>query len=365
MSVESDLKKEGISILKPLDTFTINRIAKNISQKIVSSFPEQNLDANDIFISISRLNMYTAKMPKDNSVAKYYYKNSSIYFDENVDLDNIEKYAIHECIHVIQSKKDVKNNVVQLGLCDFTHSNMPGMALNEAAVQLMTEKCLQSPTDTVKYFGIELSTNSPDYYALECNLLNQMAYITGEKVLINSTLFGNTAFKETFSNFTNSTAYKKIEKNIDKIMNLEYKLAVLDEKLADIKNTDKSIFKISNQIKSTKNNITNLFLQTQNLIMTSYFNSYFDIINTPRELENFRNKLYNFKNYIGVTENYTFYNDYYLKMMTLLESKYEKLNNTESSLVVVKEQTGITKLFNKLTNLFGIKQKNQIHDIQR
>ena len=38
------------------------------------------------------------------------------------------------------------------------------MALNEAAVQLMAMKCTHAKFDTVKYFDIELPSNSPDYY---------------------------------------------------------------------------------------------------------------------------------------------------------------------------------------------------------
>ena len=70
------------------------------------------------------------------------------------------------------------------------------MALNEAAVQLMTMRCTKAKFDTVKYFDIELPSNSPDYYTLECNLVRQMAYITGEYVLYNSTLYGNDNFKD-------------------------------------------------------------------------------------------------------------------------------------------------------------------------
>ena len=38
-------------------------------------------------------------------------------------------------------------------------------------------------TSESEYFDIELPSNSPNYYTLECNLVRQMAYITGESVL--------------------------------------------------------------------------------------------------------------------------------------------------------------------------------------
>mgnify|MGYP003291897615 CR=1 FL=1 len=197
MNIESELRREGIVIIKQLNTLMVNSIATNIAQKLVKSFPEQNFDYSTLFTKIAKLNMYVAKMPS-GVAAKYFYKNSSIYFSEHTDLENLNEVVIHECIHAIQSEINAKNKLVKLGLCDFTDSKLSGMALNEAAVQLMTMKCAKSRFDTVKYFDIELPSNSPDYYTLECNLVRQMAFITGEYALYNNTLFGNDNFKNKF-----------------------------------------------------------------------------------------------------------------------------------------------------------------------
>ena len=66
MSVESDLKKDGIEVIESLDTLKINSIARNISLKICETFPEYGLNQNELFIKLSRLNMYKAKMPERN-----------------------------------------------------------------------------------------------------------------------------------------------------------------------------------------------------------------------------------------------------------------------------------------------------------
>lgn len=66
MSIESDLKKDGIEVIEPLDTLKINTIARNISIKICETFPEYGINQNDLFIKLSRLNMYRAKMPERN-----------------------------------------------------------------------------------------------------------------------------------------------------------------------------------------------------------------------------------------------------------------------------------------------------------
>ena len=66
MSVKADLKKDGIEVIEPLDTLKINSIAMNISQKICETFPDYGFNQNDLFIKLSRLNMYRAKMPERN-----------------------------------------------------------------------------------------------------------------------------------------------------------------------------------------------------------------------------------------------------------------------------------------------------------
>ena len=70
MSVESDLKKDGIEVIEALNTLKINSIARNISMKICDTFPEYGLNQNELFIKLSRLNMYKAKMPERNGRSK-------------------------------------------------------------------------------------------------------------------------------------------------------------------------------------------------------------------------------------------------------------------------------------------------------
>ena len=66
MSIETDLKRDGIEVIGALDTLKINSIAKNIAQKICKAFPNYGFTQNDFFIKLSRLNMYKAKMPERN-----------------------------------------------------------------------------------------------------------------------------------------------------------------------------------------------------------------------------------------------------------------------------------------------------------
>lgn len=72
MSIETDLKKDGIEVVEKLDTLKINSIARNISQKICETFPQYGFNQNELFIRLSRLNMYKAKMPERNGRSKLF-----------------------------------------------------------------------------------------------------------------------------------------------------------------------------------------------------------------------------------------------------------------------------------------------------
>ena len=113
MTTYARLKKEGIEVIEKLDVMKVNTIANNIASKLCSAFPEHNLNKSDLFESLARLNMYVAKMPADSSGAKYSYKDSSIFFNETSDIDEMSNLAVHECIHCIQELRDTKNNIIK------------------------------------------------------------------------------------------------------------------------------------------------------------------------------------------------------------------------------------------------------------
>ena len=226
-----------------------------------------------------------------------------------------------------------------------------GTALNEAAVQIMTSKVMNAESDIVTYYNITFPTTSPNYYPLECNLVAQMAYITGEYSLFESTILSNDSFKEKYISKTSTKAYFEIIKNLDKLMELQEKLVKLTNSLNS--NETSNTFILHNKIETCKKNITNAYIKTQNLILCSYFDKAFDTISTFEELENYRRKLYNYKQFIGITEGYNFFNNYYIDKMNLLEKRYNYLEIYGENIfpIVRKAKTTLT-LINKIKNAF-------------
>ena len=354
MSIKSDLKKDGIEVTEKLDTLRINSIARNVAIKLCDTFPEFNLNQNELFIKLSRLNMYKAKMPEGMAEANYFYKNTSIYFNEHIQDEDLEEFAIHECIHYLQEVKDKRNYLIRMGLCDYTEFKIYGLGLNEAAVQLMASKVNGIPKEYVKYFGISFETTSPSYYPLECCLVSQLAYLVGEDILFESTLNSNDNFKEQFANQTSPKIFMAIQNAIDDILNNEEEIIKLNNRIATIDDRNRKVDGMLEKIDELKSEICLTFMRTQNLIISSYFDKAFDSISNLEEVENYRRKLYSFKDYLGCTEGYTFFNDYYVNKMMDLEKKYNAIENGEVETaikVITKKENIFVSIFKAIKKL--------------
>ena len=355
MSIESDLRKDGIEVIKKLDTLKINSIARNVSIKLCETFSNFNLNQEELFIKLSRLNMYIAKMPEGMAEANYFYKNCSIYFNQHIDDNDLEEFAIHECIHYLQEVKDKRNYLLRMGLCDYTEFKIYGLGLNEAAVQLMSSKVLGIPKEFVKYFNISFETNSPSYYPLECCLVNQLAYITGENLLFESTLYSNDNFKKKLCESIGYKNFVQIQNFIDDILFAEEEIIKINNKIAQIDDRNRKVDNMIVKINSLKKHITSTFIKTQNLIISSYFDNAFHGIYDLEGVENFRRKLYNFKDYLGATEGYTYFNDYYVNKMMALEEKYNLLESgitTTSTYLVKKKHSKLLEFFKYIRSIF-------------
>ena len=327
MSIESDLRKDGIRVVDILDTMSVNRIAHNIAAKLCDTFPELCFNETDLFAKLSRLGMYRAVMPDGMAEANYFYKNTSIYFNEKIAFEDLEEFAIHECIHYIQEVKDKRNNLLRMGLCNFDNFKIVGMGLNEAAVQYATSKVIGIEKDYVKYFGVSFRTISPSYYPIECNLIEQMTYITGESVLYDSTFTSNDKFKNAFIKATSEETYDKVEYYIDQILELEENIIRLGNKFSSFDERNKAVDKIVEKTDTCKTKIAEYFEKAQNTIIKSYFDKAFKSIKDLEELDNYRRKLEHYGELIGRTDNYTFFDDYYTEKMSALEHKCNVLEN--------------------------------------
>ncbi len=348
MSISSTLRREGIEVISSLDALEINKIASIIADKLATAFPEQNLDSSKLFAAIAHLNMYIAKFPGNDAVAKYFYKNNSIYFSDKMDLEDLNTLAIHECIHFIQEIKNGSGKLLRMGLYKVKPANR-GMAINEAAVQYMASVATNFEPDSVCYYGMNFFTNSTDYYPLQTALMNQLTYYTGTYPLVHSTLFSDDVFENTLIVKSSTDTVATIYDNFDFIVHLEEQLAAQTYKLAncDEKTSEKKIQKLHDKCEKARKLIYDATISTQNLIIHDFFSYEFSRIKDMEDVKNFQTRLYNFKNLLINSDDYEYYNEFYREMMNSLEEKRALI-----------EKYGIIELEDETRELALIDQSN-------
>ncbi len=314
--------------------------------------------------------MYIAKMQDELCGAKYYYKNNSIYFNANYPLADADTFALHECLHYLQEQKDDKGNLIRFGLYDF-QKNI-GMAINEASVQLMTVTALGHAEHNVKYYNLDIVTESPDCYPLECAILKQMAYFTGTYPLFHSTIYGNDVFKNTFITLSSKKAYNTIETCLDSMLSLEEQLSFY---LNELKNGEENIAKIRKLNLSkdkTREDIIKLFFKCQNTIISHCFSYELNNVHNIDDIKELKNKIYNFKALIATNSTYEFYNEFYRKLMEALDEKaaylethsYYELKSTPTDIALYNNgSNSIIALIRRIFTKLGLlKQTNNIKD---
>ena len=358
MSIQKDLKKEGIQIITKLDTLISNDICKSVSRRIIESFPEFKYTQDEIYKRLSEITMYRAKMIDGMSEANYYYKDSSIYFNENIDYSDLEEFAIHECIKKKKKIQDEKGNLQRLGLSTYKNLNPSALALNEAAVQFTSCVIIGVEPDFEKYYGISLYTPSPSYYPLECSLLNEILFFTGTDSLFNSTFFSTDDFKNKIVEMTSENIYEKIVTSFDKILRYEKRIVILNNKILSLEDGSPKIDSINKKIDALKNKISTNYINIQNTIIKEFFEYEISNISSLEDIENCRQKLSKFGEIIGIVDNYTFFDNYYIETMNRLEHKCNILENggTETALNV-KHINIFKMLFEKIFKFYTKKNK--------
>ena len=356
MNIEKQLQKDGIIIKEKIDTEIILNITNSISKKIASTFPNFKLNPSDIFSKLFAINMYKAEMPEGMQEASYCYKNSTIYFNSNISDEDLEEFAIHECIHYLQEKRDENYKLLKMGLADYSSSRAVGIGINEASVQYISAKIIGIVPDFEKYYNINIYTPSPSYYPVECALLNQLLFFINDDILFKSTYFSTNDFKNEIIKYSSSQDYKTIISAFDKILKYEEKIVLL--------NNQKNAYKSNEKIEKYRNLIKNIFFKTQNLIIQKFFDYEFRNISNLEQLENYRRKITQFDKYLGHTEDDTFFKDYLLDMMNKLEHKSNILENGGIETAPSISRNSFLNILTKIKSIFNINQHKSEKEIK-
>lgn len=332
MQIKKYLKDLKIEPVKEIDIRDKCYLANKVAILLVDNFSEYDLNYLKIVDLVQHTDMYYANIPSTLSPVNYSYIDGTMYISCDTDLSINNEYLLHEVIHKIQEYRNKRKRLLQLGLCDILETKVKALAINEAAIQYIVHKILESKVENIEVYGIQIPTCSKKYYPILTNLIEQIAFVLGEKRLIDSTLNSNQEFKYNAIDTLGEENYLKIENNFDKI--LEAKNSFIK-----LKNDD--------EINENMNIIKKIYIETQGIILKSYFNREFKKIKNISELEKFRDKLLKYRDYIGSKEGQVIYSDYYKDMEEQLKTLEYSMTN--KALIVVSDNK-IINAFRKIRN---------------
>ena len=330
MSILKDLEKIGIIPGRELKIEERNHLAKIIANKLSTNVNELLDSYNELYMRIFNSNMYYAKVDEKFKGVFYFYKNNTIYIDDSKDISNIDEYIIHENIHYLQnfSKITKKNN--RAGICQFMEFKIFGLGINEALVQYITAKALGNKVHRINNDIITICTNSENYYKYMTSLVAQILFFVGAQEAVESCISSTDKFEnELYNTFEENT--NKIIKNFDLILNE------------------------NNKIDRNEDKIIEIYMQTQELIYTTYFNKNYKRVTTIKEVGDLVKKLEDYENVVGKLLNTASNENNFDKFKDEMESKFLRKyieinkNQNKHSLVVV-YKNAIYNLWNKILN---------------
>ena len=337
----------GIKAVEKLRIEEKNIIINNFVNKIINILAKEE-NSNNMVEYQNKLDkitkkmlcceIYVAEFENSEKNANYYFKNQTIYLNKQKEYLNIsDEYTIHELIHYLQDIRE-KGQLKRFGLCECLEAKINALGLNEAAVQYITHKMLNKQLEEIKCGNIKLKTKSKNYYPMMCNLIEQIAFLIGDDELIESTIFGNEKFEEKFIDLCGEKVFKDTINVFDKLLELENN----DDELENGKYIEK---------------ISILYEKAQNIILEGYFYGYFPLIETSKELEDYKEKLINVKELIGDVDNFKFYELLKNNQMEIIKKRILKMNKkfAKKSLIPKKENI-VSKIFLRLKLLLYSKK---------
>lgn len=299
MSKKFNHKLHGISNITEIsakDRHTISKKAVDLIYPVVSEF---KISKEMLFNSLGKSNMYLADF-NDLSMGKYDYTTNSIYFSNDLDIANLDSSVIHEILHFFQAELTEDNFLIRMGLFKPSKLFRPekGLGLNEASVQYIASTIVKEVPDHVKYYELELTTPSSNYYPIETAIIRQMCFFTGTYPLFFSTLFSTDLFEKTFKTITSEENYNYIEEKLTYIVQLQEKLSDVYSTIHTHNQAESKKISVLNNITNLKNKLRETVLDVQKIIYTSAFANELDKIETVQDIVNMKTLISNFENYI-------------------------------------------------------------------
>ena len=339
MNIQKKLSKLGIEKVEELNYKDINYISHYVANLMTKTFPFLGDKYNEILSKILCCKMYYAKIEENISSCNYIIEENAIYIDENVNIFEPNEQLFHEIIHYLQVVRNKSGKIKKMGLCNFGDFSIRGLGLNEAIVQYMSSRMVGADLQTINACGINLKTISPALYPILTNLMEQMIYFLGEKVIVEETIAVavENEFEEQFYN-TFEEKGNEIIKNLDRILDLKNVLASMNGE---------------EERMNPEEEIANIYISTQEIMIRKYFDNIVGRLTEIEEIDFYIEKFLNYKKLIGLIkrENYTsidFYEQYKDEIMKKFDKRLMKISKDKGKNTLSKYNNKLGRFFRKI-----------------
>ena len=295
----NELKRYNIKPIRKLTDEEVEFIAVEITKKMETMIPDFKGDY--LYEQVKKAKFYLADIPNKYTKVNYIVSNNTIYIRNEENIKMIDEFMFHEIFHYIQCNGE--NNPggmpIQMGLCKFKTYKIKGLALNEAATQLVISMIFENKQENNNYFGIQVKSIYNKYFPILCAILQQIVYILGYKELLNSMLQNNDDFKLKFEEFAGKKAYDFLIESFDKMMRARDKIAENNRIMNNefVSKTKKKI--LQKQIDIYVKEIQNHFLAIQKLCYTEYFNPLFKKAKNKDDIKKLQEEIEKYHQHTG------------------------------------------------------------------
>ncbi len=299
MKKSSELKRYNIKPIRELTKEEIQFIATEITKKMEKMLLDAEFDGNHIYDSILNAKMMLADIPEKFTDVNYLFSTNTIYIRGEENISKIDPVLLHEIFHYIQCNQDnnFEGELEQMGLCKFHAYKISGLAINEAAIQLIISIVFGNEQKKTNYWGLTIESIENNYYPLLCALLQQITYILGYKELLESMLKNTDSFKDAFENLAGKRAYDFLRDSFDTMMQSRDKISEIKRTIDTVPDRKKKI--LERQISIYIKEIQNRFIGVQRLCYTEYFKPLFKKCKNKEDLEDLEEKIEEYHKHTG------------------------------------------------------------------
>lgn len=321
MEINNELKRYNIEPIRELTKEEKTYIATETTKKMETMITEFN--GENMYRKIENAKIYLAHIQNRFTRVNYIVSTNAIYIREEESIKQIDEVMFHEIFHYIQCNNEENSGGMpnRMGLCRFGAYNIKGLALNEAAIQLIISMVFDNKQEENKYFGIQVKSIKNKYFPILCAILQQIVYILGYMPLLTSILENSDDFEIEFEKFAGKNSYSFLLESFDKMMKARDEI-VDKNRIIKNKNLEKRKIKIlEKQIEIYIKEIQNHFLAIQKLCYTEYFEPMFKKVRTKEDINNIKKEIERYHEHSGIINEKDDFMIYIKKKMSKINRK--------------------------------------------